>query len=283
LFRCLADRRPPAPPPAEFVEQANISDPKVYEEADADFEGFWAKHAEKLHCFKKWGRVLEWDLPWARWFTGGKINVSYNCQDRHLERRGTKTATAWEGEFGEEARYTYEELHREVSRFANVLKGLGLETGDRVAIYMGMVPELPIAMLACARIGCPHSVVFGGFSPDSLSDRINDAEARLLITQDGGFRRGQLVPLKKNADEALAGTSTTENVVALRRAGEKADISMQEGRDHWWHELMADASPDCEAELLDSEHMLYILYTSGTTGKPKGIVHTTAGYLLGTL
>jgi acetyl-CoA synthetase len=270
------------PPPPEFAKQANVQDPKIYEEANADFEGFWAKHAEDLHWFKKWDTVLEWNLPWAKWFDGGKINASYNCLDRHLESRGQKTAILWEGEPGDERSYTYEELHREVCKFANVLKGLGLKTGDRVGIYMGMVPELPIAMLACARIGCPHNVVFGGFSPDSIADRMNDAEAKLIITQDAGWRRGSLVPLKKNTDECLKMTTTVKNVVVLQRVGEKAGITMQEGRDHWWHELMADASADCPAEELDSEHMLYVLYTSGTTGKPKGIVHTTAGYLLGT-
>jgi acetyl-CoA synthetase len=270
------------PPREDFVRQANISDPKVYEEANADFEAFWAKHAEELSWFKTWDAVLEWDLPWAKWFVGGKINASYNCLDRHLAERGSKTAILWEGEPGDERAFTYEELHREVCTFANVLKGLGLKTGDRVAIYMGMVPELPIAMLACARIGCPHSVVFGGFSPDSLSDRINDAEAKVLITQDAGWRRGNLVPLKQNADDAVKSSPTIEHVVVLQRVGEKANVTMQDGRDLWWHDLMKDASPDCDAEQLDSEHMLYILYTSGTTGKPKGIVHTTAGYLLGT-
>ncbi|HEX6506932.1 MAG TPA: AMP-binding protein, partial [Chloroflexota bacterium] len=181
------------PPPPEFTRQANVNDPKIYDEANADPEGFWARCAEELTWFKKWDTVLEWNLPWAKWFSGGKINASYNCLDRHLEKQAQKTAIMWEGEFGEERRYTYEELHREVCKFANVLKGLGLKTGDRVAIYMGMVPELPIAMLACARIGCPHSVIFGGFSPDSLADRINDAEARALITQDGSFRRGSVV------------------------------------------------------------------------------------------
>jgi len=270
-------------PPAEaFVRQANVNDPKIYAEADADYEAFWAKQADDLHWFKKWDTVLEWDSPWAKWFSGGKINASYNCLDRHLALRGQKTAILWEGEYGEEASYTYDELHREVCKFANVLKGMGLQTGDRVAIYMGMVPELPIAMLACARIGCPHSVVFGGFSPDSLADRINDAECKALITQDGSFRRGSVVQLKANCDAALENTSTIENVVVLKRVGDKAEIDMQEGRDHWWHDVMAGASSDCEAEPLDAEHMLYILYTSGTTGKPKGIVHTTAGYLLQT-
>jgi acetyl-CoA synthetase len=270
------------PPTPEFSRTANVADPTIYQEADADPEAFWAKCAEELHWFKHWDTVLEWNVPWAKWFSGGKINASYNCLDRHLETRGQKTAIIWEGEFGEERRFTYEELHREVCKFANVLKGLGLQTGDRVAIYMGMVPELPIAMLACARIGCPHSVVFGGFSPDSLSDRINDAEAKAVITQDGGFRRGSVVKLKENADAALENTSTVENVVVLQRAAEKVDVTMREGRDHWWHDLMKDASGDCDAVPLDSEHMLYILYTSGTTGKPKGIVHTTAGYMLGT-
>jgi acetyl-CoA synthetase len=270
------------PPPPEFTAQANVKDPAIYDEANADYVAFWEKQAGILDWFQRWEQTLEWNIPWAKWFVGGKINASYNCLDRHLQSRGTKKAIVWEGEFGEEVSYTYEELHREVCKFANVLKGLGLHTGDRVAIYMGMVPELPIAMLACARIGCPHSVVFGGFSPDSLADRINDAEATVLITQDGGFRRGSVVPLKKNADEAVKNTSTIKHVVVLKRAGEKAQIDWDENRDHWWHDLMQDASPECEAEPLDAEHMLYILYTSGTTGKPKGIVHTTGGYLVGT-
>jgi acetyl-CoA synthetase len=270
------------PPPESFVAQANVNDPSVYDEANADYEAFWAEHARELHWFKEWDTVLEWNLPWAKWFDGGKINASYNCLDRHLETRGQKTAILWEGEPGDTRTYTYEELHREVSKFASVLKGLGLQTGDRVAIYMGMVPELTIAMLSCARIGCPHSVVFGGFSPDSLADRINDAQARLVITQDAGWRRGGHVPLKKNTDAAIEKTSSIENVVVVQRIGEPAGIEMKAGRDHWWHDLMADASPDCPAEELDAEHMLYILYTSGTTGKPKGIVHTTGGYLLGT-
>jgi acetyl-CoA synthetase len=270
------------PPPPEFAAQANARDSKVYAEADADYEAFWEREAEGLDWFRPWDRVLEWDTPWAKWFVGGKINASYNCLDRHLEGRGGKPAIIWEGEFGEQRSFTYRELHAEVSRFANVLKGLGLEEGDRVAIYMGMVPELPIAMLACARIGCPHSVVFGGFSPESLADRINDAEATVLITQDGGFRRGFVVPLKQNADQAVERTPSIKHVVVLRRAREKAEIAMRAGRDVWWHDLMSSAQADCPAAELDAEHMLYILYTSGTTGKPKGIVHTTAGYLLGT-
>jgi acetyl-CoA synthetase len=271
------------PPPPSFAEQANVNDPKIYAEANEDFEAFWAKHAESLDWFQKWDTVLEWDVPWAKWFSGGKINASYNCLDRHLQDKGSKRAIVWEGEFGEQKTYTYTELHQEVCKFANALKGLGLKTGDRVAIYMGMVPELPIAMLACARIGCPHSVVFGGFSPDSLADRINDAQARVVITQDGGFRRGGVVPLKQNTDEAVQKAPSIEHVVVVQRAGDKAQIQMQDGRDVWWHDLMQEASPDCEAEPLDAEHMLYILYTSGTTGKPKGIVHTTAGYLLQTM
>ncbi|GAC1326542.1 MAG: acetate--CoA ligase [Chloroflexota bacterium] len=270
------------PPKEEFAKQANVNDSKIYDEANRDFEGFWAKHAEELDWFKKWDKVLEWDLPWAKWFVNGKINVSHNCLDRHLNDRGQKTAILWEGEEGDTRTFTYQELHQEVSKFANVLKGLGLSKGDRVSIYMGMIPELPIAMLACARIGCPHSIVFGGFAPNSLVDRINDANAKVLITQDAGFRRGKPVPLKENADEALKETKSVEKVVVVRRAGEKADVSMQEGRDLWWHDLMKDASPDCPAEQLDSEDMLFILYTSGTTGKPKGIVHTTGGYLLQT-
>ena len=270
------------PPAPEFTAQANVSDPAVYGEANADYEQFWGRQAENLHWFKKWDHVLEWDAPWAKWFDGGKINAAYNCLDRHLAERGEKRAIVWEGEFADRREYTYRQLHAEVSRFTNVLMGLGLKTGDRVAIYMGMVPELPIAMLACARMGCPHSVVFGGFSPESLADRINDAEAKVLITQDAGFRRGSPVPLKQNADDAVAKSPTIEHVVVVRHAGEKASVEMQAGRDQWWHDLMLTAEPECPATELDSEHMLFILYTSGTTGKPKGIVHTTGGYLLGT-
>src|SRR5579884_3911880 len=277
----LAEDRRYRPRP-EFTSEANVSDPTIYEKAAADPEAFWAEQARELEWFTPWETVLEWDRPWAKWFRGGRMNASYNCLDRHLGTRGAKRAIVWEGEFGEERTLTYRELHREVCRFANVLKHLGLRVGDRVAIYMGMVPELPIAMLACARIGCPHSVVFGGFSPESLSDRINDAEARVLITQDGGFRRGSVVPLKQNADAALERSASIEHVVVLRRAGDRAPVKMCEGRDRWWHELIEGVEDECDAEPLDSEHMLYILYTSGTTGKPKGIVHTTAGYLLGT-
>ncbi len=277
----LAEDRRYRPRP-EFTSEANVSDPTIYEKAAADPEAFWAEQARELEWFTPWETVLEWDRPWAKWFRGGRMNASYNCLDRHLGTRGAKRAIVWEGEFGEERTLTYRELHCEVCRFANVLKHLGLRVGDRVAIYMGMVPELPIAMLACARIGCPHSVVFGGFSPESLSDRINDAEARVLITQDGGFRRGSVVPLKQNADAALERSASIEHVVVLRRAGDRAPVKMCEGRDRWWHELIEGVEDECDAEPLDSEHMLYILYTSGTTGKPKGIVHTTAGYLLGT-
>src|SRR5579862_8713940 len=269
-------------PPEAFTQHANISDESVYAKADEDYVAFWEAHASDLDWFRKWDTALEWSPPWAKWFVGGRINASYNCLDRHLEARGSKPAIVWEGEFGDQRTFTYRELHREVCRFANVLKGLGLQTGDRAAIYMGMVPELPIAMLACARLGCPHSVVFGGFAPEALSDRINDAEASVLITQDGAFRRGSVVPLKANSDEALANTPSIRHVVVLQHAGDKAQVQMRQGRDHWWHELMEQAAEECPPEELDSEHMLYILYTSGTTGKPKRIVHTTAGYLLGT-
>ena len=274
------DRR--FPPPKEFVKQANISDPGIYEEANKDFEGFWARFAEELHWFKKWDKVLEWDPPFAKWFLGGKINMSYNCLDRHLTTaRRNKAALIWEGEPGDWKVYTYWDLHREVCRFANALKSLGVKKGDRITIYLPMIPELPIAMLACARIGAPHSVVFGGFSAEALRDRINDSEAKVLITADGGFRRGSAVPLKRNADEALLGTPSVEKTVVVRRTG-TADDMMQAGRDVWWHELIEGQPLKCEAEPMDSEDILYLLYTSGTTGKPKGIVHTTAGYLLGT-
>ena len=274
------DRR--FPPPEEFAKQANVRDPGIYEEALKDPEGFWARFAKELDWFKKWDKVLEWDPPFAKWFVGGKINVSYNCLDRHLTTaRRNKAALVWEGEPGDWKVYTYWDLYREVCQFANALKGMGVRKGDRVTIYLPMVPELPIAMLACTRIGAPHSVVFGGFSPESLRDRINDSEAKVLITSDGGYRRGKVVPLKDNADEALDGTPTIENVVVVRRTG-TADDQMKAGRDVWWHEVMEGQPLKCDAEPMDSEDILYLLYTSGTTGKPKGIVHTTGGYLVGT-
>ena len=267
------------PPPEEFRKKAWVKDEKIYEEAAKDFEGFWASFAEELHWFEKWDKVLEWNPPWAKWFVNGKLNVSYNCLDRHLKTRNNKPALIWEGEPGDQKIYTYQELHREVCKFANVLKSLGVTKGDRVAIYMPMIPELPIAMLACTRIGAPHSIVFGGFSPVSLRDRILDAEAKILITSDGGWRRGKIVPLKENADEAIRETPSIEKVIVVKRTGN--DINFVKGKDLWWHELMKDASPECQAEQMDSEDILYILYTSGTTAKPKGVVHTTGGYLTG--
>jgi len=245
-------------------------------------EKFWAKMArEHVTWFKTWKKVLEWKPPFAKWFTGATTNVSYNCLDRHLEGdnawRRNKAALIWEGEPGDSRVLTYAELHREVCRFANVLKGLGVKKGDRVALYMPMIPELAIAMLACTRIGAPHSIVFGGFSADSLRDRVNDAGAVLVVTADGGFRRGAPFALKPVVDEATESTPSVKNVVVVKRTGE--DVAMRDGRDHWWHELVKDASADCPAAKLDSEHPLFILYTSGTTGKPKGILHTTGGYL----
>jgi acetyl-CoA synthetase len=271
------------PPPASFQRSAVMGDKQIYDTAARDLEGFWARAAEELHWFKKWDKVLDWKLPYAKWFVGGQTNISYNCIDRHVAGgRRTKAAIIWEGEPGDQRVLTYGDLRREVSKFANVLKQLGVRRGDRVAIYLPMIPELPIAMLACARIGAAHNVVFGGFSAEALRDRINDAQAKVLITADGGWRRGNIVPLKRNVDEALTGTPTIENVVVVKRVGEAAPIHIKEGRDHWWHRLMAEASPVCEAVPLDSEEMLYLLYTSGTTGKPKGIIHTTGGYMVGT-
>ncbi len=269
-------------PAAALREQANISDPGVYERAKKDPEGFWAEAARSLDWFKPWDKVLEWNPPIAKWFIGGKLNVSYNCLDRHMKTwRRNKAALIWEGEPGEERVLTYADLYREVNKFANVMKKLGIKKGDRVTIYMPMVPELPIALLACARIGAPHSVVFGGFSSESLRDRINDAQSKLVITADGSYRRGQIVPLKRNVDAAVKDCPCVENVILLKRLGDAASIHVQEGRDHWWHRLMADAEAYCEPEAMDAEDPLFILYTSGTTAKPKGILHTTAGYLLG--
>jgi acetyl-CoA synthetase len=266
------------PVPEDFRKTAHVADESIYAEADRDYESFWARLAGELEWMKPWSRVLEWNPPHARWFTGGKLNVSVNCVDRHARTwRRNKAAFIWEGEPGDRRTLTYRDLYREVNQFANVLKKLGVAKGDRVAIYLPMIPELPISMLACARIGAVHSVVFGGFSAEALRDRINDAQAKLVITADGGYRRGNIIPLKKYADEAVDGAASVENLVIVKRGN--FSIHFQEGRDHWWHVLMQDAPSYCPPEPMDSEDMLYILYTSGTTGKPKGIVHTTAGYL----
>jgi len=271
------------PPSEQFRQNAHVHDARVYDEADRDFEAFWARAAEDLHWFRKWKTVLQWEVPFAKWFVGGTTNIAYNCLDRHVEAgRGSKTALLWEGEPGDSRTLTYAELAHDVNQCANALKTLGVHRGDRVAIYLPMIPELPIAMLACARIGAPHNVVFGGFSAEALRDRINDAKAKVLITADGGWRRGSIVPLKQNVDDALTGAPSVEHVMLVRRVGDPASIRLQSGRDHWWHDLMAAASTQCEPEPMDSEDLLYILYTSGTTGKPKGIMHTTGGYMVGT-
>ena len=267
------------PPPAQFTKDTLVASPFLYDEANEDFQGFWARQAAALLDWDQdWHTILEWDLPFAKWFVGGKLNVCHNAVDRHvLAGRGDKVAYHWEGEPGDTRTITYADLHADVQRFANVLKGLGVAKGDRVCIYMPMIPELPVAMLACARIGAPHSVVFGGFSPDSLIDRINDAECKVVVTADGGFRRGAPSMLKPNVDAALASTPSVEHTVVVRRVGEPID--MQDGRDCWWHDLMATAEVECACESMDSEDLLYLLYTSGTTAKPKGIMHTTGGYL----
>src|SRR5881394_2110231 len=289
----MADKNPPAeiadllqedrtfPPSKEFRANANINDEGVYARAEKDPEAFWASFASELEWFTPWTNVLEWKPPHAKWFVGGTINASVNCVDRHVRgARRNKAALIWEGEPGDRRTLTYFDLYRQVSQFANVLKSLGVKRGDRVAIYLPLVPELAIAMLACARIGAIHSVVFGGFSSESLRDRINDSKCRLLVTADGGYRRGQIVALKQVADEALLDTPSIEHVVVVQRGGSQMPVHIKEGRDHWYHRLMQDAPLTCEPEPMDAEDMLYILYTSGTTGKPKGIVHTTGGYLV---
>src|SRR5438552_3449671 len=293
----MADQKPPvamefddllredrtfAPPP-EFQKRAHVRDETIYADAERDPEAFWASFAAELEWSRKWDRVLDWRPPHAKWFVGGKINASVNCLDRHVRgARRNKAALIWEGEPGDRRTLTYFDLYREVSQFANVLKSLGVKKGDRVALYLPLIPELAISMLACSRIGAIHSVVFGGFSAESLRDRINDSQCKVLVTADGGYRRGQIVALKQVADEALADTPSIEHVVVVQRGGSQMPARVKEGRDHWYHRLMQDASFTCEPEPMDAEDLLYILYTSGTTGKPKGIVHTTGGYLVGT-
>ncbi|MGY6502699.1 MAG: acetate--CoA ligase [Acidimicrobiales bacterium] len=267
------------PPPADFAASALVTDRSLYDEADADPEAFWARQARELLTWHDdFDSVCDWELPFAKWFVGGSLNVAENCVDRHVAAgHGDRVAFHWEGEPGDTRTITYADLLDQVQRFANVLKGLGVERGDRIAIYMPMIPELPVAMLACARLGAAHSVIFGGFSPDSITDRVNDAECTVIITADAGYRRGAPSMLKPNVDLAVAGTPSVRHVVVVNRCD--TDVHMEPGRDHWWHELMAAADPMCPAEPMDSEQLLFLLYTSGTTAKPKGIMHTTGGYL----
>ena len=274
------------PPSEAFRRESHIRDWSVHEHAAKDFEAYWASEARKLEWIRPWSKVLDWDPPRAKWFIGGQLNISANCLDRHIgSSRRNKAALVWEGEPGDRRTLTYWDLYCEVRKFANVLKSLGVKKGDRVGIYLPMIPEAAVAMLACARIGAIHSVVFGGFSPESLRDRMNDAKAKVVITADGGYRRGQIIPLKRNTDKALAEVPTVEHVVVVQRRpggmGDESFAEMIDGRDHWWHRLMLHAAMDNEPEPMDSEDVLFILYTSGTTGKPKGIVHTTGGYLTG--
>jgi acetyl-CoA synthetase len=272
-------------PPAEFQARANVASiadyERLYREADEDPETFWGEIAEDLHWFKNWDKVLEWKAPFAKWFVGARTNISYNCLDRHVASwRRNKAALIWEGEPGDVQTLTFQQLLSEVSKFSNVLKSLGVQKGDRVAIYMGMTPALPIALLACARIGAPHTVIFGGFSATALVDRIHDCQASFVITQDGTYRRGAEIKLKPTVDEALSSCPTVKRCVVFQRT--KSNVTMVEGRDVWWHDAMKVASNECPAEPLDAEHPLFLLYTSGTTGKPKGILHTTGGYTVGT-
>ncbi|MBI1373963.1 MAG: acetate--CoA ligase [Phycisphaera sp.] len=270
------------PPSPQFTAQANVQDDELYKHAEEDYEGYWEQHAGELDWFEPWETVLDWTPPHCKWFVGGKLNITHNCIDRHLADNADKVAIIWEGEPGDERTITYQQLHDEVCQFSNALKKLGLEKGDRVAIYMPMVPEAAVAMLGCARIGAIHSVVFGGFSADSLSDRINDSECKALITSDFGWRRGKELKLKEVADEALKNTHSIEHVIVHQRDADNAyKCHMESGRDHWYHELIDGESTTCEPEIMDAEDVLFILYTSGTTGKPKGIVHTCGGYSVG--
>ena len=275
----LASENRTFPPTNAFKATTLVAGTELYDEANADDEAFWARQASELvEWFEPWNTVLDWQLPYAKWFEGGTLNVAHNCLDRHVNAgNGGRVAIHWEGEPGDTRTITYQDLLDEVSQFSNALKDLGVQKGDRVNIYLPMIPEAAVAMLACARIGAAHSVVFGGFSSQSLSDRINDAEAKVLITADGGYRRGEVLPLKPAADEACESTPTIDHVVVVKRGGN--DVHMVDGRDHWYHNLLDGASTDCPAEPMEAEHLLFLLYTSGTTGKPKGIMHTTGGYL----
>ncbi|MFP4654736.1 MAG: acetate--CoA ligase [Methanohalobium sp.] len=268
-------------PHEDFVKQANVNDPKIYEKAEADPIKFWEELAEHIDWFEKWNKVLEWENPpHAKWFVDGKLNASYNCIDRHIAKRGDKTAIHWEGEMGDARKFTYNELLESTSRCANALKNIGVQKGDIVTIYMPMIPEAVVAMLACARIGAPHSVVFAGFSADALADRINDAESKFVITSDGYYRRGKILDHKSKTDEGVDKTECVEKIVVVNHLGN--EVEMKSRRDVWWHELIESAKPSCEPEKMDSEDMLFLMYTSGTTGSPKGIVHTTGGYMVGT-
>jgi acetyl-CoA synthetase len=281
ILEALLQEKRQFAPPKEFAKKARVASAAVYRRAARDPERFWAGFAKELQWERPWKKVLDWKPPKAKWFVGGKLNASVNCVDRHLAGpRRNKAALIWEGEPGDQRTLTYRDLYREVCKFGNVLRQLGVKKGDRVTLYLPMIPELPIAMLACARIGAIHSVVFGGFSAESLRDRINDQGAKVLVTADGGWRRGNVVPLKQIADDALQSTPSIESVVVVRRTG--TPIPFREDREHWWHRLMEKAPLTCKPERMDAEDPLYILYTSGTTGKPKGILHTTGGYLVGT-
>jgi acetyl-CoA synthetase len=272
--------------PPSFAEKARIGSKDryraLYDRSISDPDGFWAEQAERIHWFKRWDKVSRWDFKTAKieWFIGGKTNVAYNCLDRHVAGpRKNKAALIWEGDSPEESRVlTYQEVLRETSKFANVLKNAGVKKGDRVTLYMPMVPELAIAMLACARIGAIHSVVFGGFSAESLKNRIEDCKSEIVVTADGGYRASRVIPLKQTTDAAIAGNPSVKRVIVLKRTGK--DVPWTDGRDHWWHDEMKTASADCPAEPIDAEDPLFILYTSGSTGKPKGVMHTTAGYLV---